>query len=202
MQRVASPVPMDFSERRTREVLRAKSQIQNGDVAGGTSALATAVLESALHVCKSADRALLRKLHGDMRLSATREMDPHHPLPCATWGETVLSEEAAQVLEAHSAALADEVRSVSRRLGDSLSSADLSTDEALKDNFLSFFVVCNPNPCPLWCGTPRARPSPSQSPSQAVLLELRGALREKIRSRGGAPRKASTPYEYSVREED
>jgi hypothetical protein len=129
-----------FPWARTQAVMAGKEALHAGDVAGGVSAFAAAALRSALHVTKSADRALLRTLHRKMGLRHVKK-DKHDPLPTATWHTTVFSDRSVEVLTAEGGAIAAEVERTARAVGSLIPAHSMRTDEDIKSNYLSFFVA-------------------------------------------------------------
>jgi hypothetical protein len=135
-QTAHSPPPMRFAIDRTESVTGAKKMLGTNPAAAVVQ-IAHAVLKSALHVCTTSDKGLLRKLHKDMKYSDFKQ-ESDHPFPFATWHKTVFAESTSKDLSINTKFIAEEVRKVAQGVGASMGL--MPRDEDIKSSYLDFFV--------------------------------------------------------------
>jgi hypothetical protein len=128
---------MQFPWERTLAI-RAGKDMMSSDPASAVAKIAEAVLTSALHCCTTADRALLTKIHKDMKLPGKRQ-PKGHPVPIAEWPQTVLSDRTVELLLAKSDHITAEVTTVAKNVGAKM--PKLHSDADIKGKYLEFFVA-------------------------------------------------------------
>jgi fatty acid desaturase len=125
--------------RRTEQVEEGRALLAT-DPSAGVQKIADAVFSSALHVCTTSDKALLRKVTKDMGHREHKE-DPAapSPVPTATWHKTVLSEATSSLLTEQAERIRVEVLAVAEQVGKKL--PPLVDGAAIKEHFLDFFIA-------------------------------------------------------------
>lgn len=133
---------MQFPWERTKAVRAGKDELAL-DLPAGVAKITKAVLDSALHVCTTADRELLRSVTRDMGFASTKEDDPDHPMPASSWATSVFADSTVRHLTSAREQILQEVDTVARRVGELVhaNGGHIAGDEDLKSRYLDFFVA-------------------------------------------------------------
>jgi len=133
----SSEPSMQFPWERTKAIRESRDMLSS-DPESALEKIAQTVLESALHCCTTADRALLRRIHKDMKLPKMGQ-NKDHPIAIAKWNETVLSDHTSELLVANSERIKAEVSNVARMVGAKM--PKLASGEDIKAHYFDFFVA-------------------------------------------------------------
>jgi fatty acid desaturase len=127
-----------FQRARAEALGDALQRILAGDAPAAVRGMAAAALDNALHACTTADRALLRSLHKQMGLRG-KYQPAGHPLPMASWHETVLADETVAELTAASGRIRAAVAAVASAVG--ARAPRVGSEEQMKQHYFDFFVA-------------------------------------------------------------
>lgn len=134
--------PMPFNWQRTEAVLAGKVQMTS-DLPTAMEQISVAVLDSAIHVCTTADLGFLRTMTEDMGFPHKQDEDPRHPIPVSRWStEVFTSENVNQIQDAHMR-IHREVSEVARKVGGFVQANNglIRSDDDLKLRYFDFFVA-------------------------------------------------------------
>ena len=132
------PETAAFQRARAAALGDALQRILAGDAPAAVRGMAAAALDNALHACTTADRALLRSLHKQMGLRG-KYQPAGHPLPVASWHETVLADETVAELTAASGRIRAAVAAVASAVG--ARAPRVGSEEQLKHKYFDYFVA-------------------------------------------------------------
>jgi len=138
----SSPSSMQFAWLRT-EAVRAGKATMASNLPGAVAKIAAAVLDSALHVCTTTDRTLLRKLTHDMGYSDSKEVDSDHPVPASGWAKSVFADRTVEQLVVARGKIHHEVAAVAHAVGENVlgSGGPVDSDADLKLRYVDFFIA-------------------------------------------------------------
>jgi len=134
--------PMPFNWQRTESVLAGKDQMTS-DLPSAVEQISGAVLDSAIHVCTTADLGFLKKMTHDMGFPKMQDEDPHHPIPASRWSTEVFTSENVKQIQDARVRIQHEVSEVARRVGGLVQAQKglIGNDDDLKSRYLDFFFA-------------------------------------------------------------